>query len=290
MELGEVELNAKLYLVGTPIGNLEDMSYRAIRVLKEVNLIAAEDTRHTRKLLEYFEIRTPMTSFHEHNELEKSNELIKKILNGESIALVTDAGMPGISDPGYRLTIQAWENQVDIIPVPGPTALISALVVSGMPTDKFIFAGFLPRKKSRRREVLQELRCERRTTIFYESPHRLLTTLNDIKEILGEEQRLAVCRELTKKHEEKIRGSINEVLAHFNKTPPKGEIVLVCEGNQNTETYADQSIQNEMSVIEHLHNLLDQGFTKKEAIKVVAKEQNLPKKEVYRQAIEIKIE
>lgn len=277
----------KLYLVGTPIGNLEDMTYRAIRTLQEVDLIAAEDTRHTRKLLEYFQIDTPMTSYHEHNEEEKSVQLIEKVLLGSSIAVVTDAGMPGISDPGYRFVVKAWEVGIEVIPVPGPTAMTAALVVSGMATDRFTFEGFLPRKGSQRRKYLQELAIERRTMIFYEAPHRLMETLEDIREVLGTERMVMVARELTKKHEEKVRGTVDEVCTHFSTNLPKGEIVLILAGSDLSVGDADEMGWEEMSIVEHLQTLIAVGLTKKQAIKQVAQERNLPKNVVYQEAIQM---
>lgn len=277
----------KLYLVGTPIGNLDDMTFRAIQTLKDVDWIAAEDTRHTRKLLEYFQIGTPMTSYHEHNEAEKSVHLIEKILEGASIAIVTDAGMPGISDPGYRFVEKAWDAGVEIVPIPGPTASITALVASGMATDRFIFEGFLPRKSSQRRTHLQELIAEPRTLIFYEAPHRLLETLEDIIAVMGPQRMVTVVRELTKKHEEKIRGIAEDLLAHFKVQEPKGEIVLIVAGSDLTGAGQEEMGWETMSVVEHLTALMQAGLTKKQAIKQVAQERGLPKSEVYQAAIQI---
>lgn len=283
-------MEGKIYLVGTPIGNLEDMTYRAIRILKEVDLIAAEDTRHTRKLLEYFEITTPMTSYHEHNEIEKSQDLLEKILSGISLALVSDAGMPGVSDPGYRLVLDAWDKGIEVIPVPGATAMISALVVSGMPTDRFTFEGFLPRKTNQRQERLQELLLEPRTMIFYEAPHRLLATLEDIEKVMGSERLVMVARELTKKHEDKARGAVGELLKHFIQNPPRGEIVLVVEGRKMAQFAEDTQGWEEMTVLQHLQTLINAGMTKKQAIKTVSQERNLPKSQVYQEAIQIEIQ
>ena len=280
-------MKSKLYLVATPIGNLEDITYRAVRLLKEVDLIAAEDTRETKKLLQHYQISTPVTSFHQYNEEKKSWDLIARVKTGTSLALVTDAGMPGISDPGYRLVVQAWAEGVEVIPLPGPTALISALVVSGMTTDRFVFEGFLPRKKLARQKRIQELLLESRTLVFYEVPHRLLASLEDIRKIMGAARQIMVARELTKKHEEKSRGSLEEVLAHFQKNPPKGEIVLVIEGNN--QLGIDTQGFEEMSVLEHLQMLIEAGWTKKQAIKEVAFQRNLPKNQVYHQAIRIKL-
>lgn len=290
---------SKIYLVATPIGNLEDITYRAVRLLKEVDLIAAEDTRHTRKLLEHYGILTPLTSFHQYNEEKKSLELILKVKAGTSLALVTDAGMPGISDPGYRLVVQAWAEGVEVTPVPGPTAFVSALVVSGMTTDRFVFEGFFPRKKNSRRQRLQELLFEPRTMIFYEAPHRLIKTLEDIQAVMGEDRLIMIARELTKKYEEKRRGSVKEVLAHFQKNPPKGEIVLVIAGKIAGKTSGkiagkkdvdtEPEGWEEMSILEHLQMLISNGLTKKQAIKAVALERNLPRNRVYQEAVKIKI-
>lgn len=277
----------KLYLVGTPIGNLEDMTFRAVQTLQDVDWIAAEDTRHTRKLLEYFQIGTPMTSYHEHNEEEKSAYLIEKILGGASVAIVTDAGMPGISDPGYRFVRKAWEEGVEVVPVPGPTAGITALVVSGMATDRFSFEGFLPRKASQRRTCLQELVTETRTMIFYEAPHRLVETLEDLAAVMGGSRPVTVVRELTKRHEEKIRGTAEEVLAHFTAHEPRGEIVLIVAGSDPAVQGTEEMGWEAMSVVEHLTMLIRAGLTKKQAIKQVAGERNLPKSEVYEAAIQI---
>ncbi len=220
-----------LYIVSTPIGNLADITFRAIEVLKQVDLIAAEDTRHTGILLKNYSIATPLTSYHDFNKEKKATELIQKILSGNSIALVSDAGTPGISDPGYLLIKFAIEKEIQIIPIPGPTAFISALVVSGLPTDKFIFEGFLPTKPQKRKKRLEELSQEKRTLIFYESPYRLLKFLDEIKQCLGE-RRICVARELTKKFEEIKRGTISEVLEYFQKGKVKGELVIVVEGKK----------------------------------------------------------
>ncbi len=282
-------MKGKLYLVGTPIGNLEDITFRAVRILKEVDLIGAEDTRHTRKLLVHFDIHTPLTSYHEHNEEEKGIQLIEKILEGISIAVVTDAGMPGISDPGYRLVVKAWDAGIEIVPIPGPTAMTTALVSSGLATDRFVFEGFLPRKKNQRQKRLQELVAEIRTMIFYEAPHRLVEMLKDLKEVMGSTRRVLVGRELTKKYEEKIQGTVEEVLAHFEKNTPRGEIVLVVQGNDLFDGEREKIGWEEMSILEHLEFLINSGLSKKEAIKMVAKERNLPKNKIYQEAVKIEI-
>ncbi|NMA75594.1 MAG: 16S rRNA (cytidine(1402)-2'-O)-methyltransferase, partial [Bacteroidales bacterium] len=215
-----------LYLVATPIGNLEDITFRAIRILQEADLIAAEDTRHTRKLLSHYDIHTPLTSYHKYNEASKGEELIAKIREGLKIALVSDAGMPGISDPGYDLVVKAREEGLLIIPIPGATAALSALIASGLPTDRFVFEGFLPRKGKERRAVLEQLKTEMRTVVFYEAPHRLVTTLEDLFRALGN-RKLVLAREITKKHEEFIQGTISSVLSYYTNATPRGEFTIV---------------------------------------------------------------
>lgn len=221
-----------LYVVSTPIGNLSDITLRAIETLKQVDLIAAEDTRHSGILLKNYSITTPLTSYHDFNKDKKGPELIQKLLSGNSIALVSDAGTPGISDPGYLLIKLAIENQIQIVPIPGPAAFISALVVSGLPTDKFSFEGFLPNKPQKRRRRLEELAQEKRTLIFYESPYRLLKFLEEVRQILGD-RRICVARELTKKFEEIKRGAVSEVLGYFQQGKVKGELIIVVEGKKD---------------------------------------------------------
>jgi len=218
-----------LYVVGTPIGNLEDVSFRALRILKEANLIAAEDTRHTRKLLSHYNIHTSLTSFYEYNEKKKTAYIIRKIKEGFDVALVTKAGMPGVSDPGHFLIKKAIENQIKVVPIPGPCALVTALVVSGLTTESFIFEGFLGRTKKERVNKLKSLSAEKRTIIIYEAPHRIQKTLSDIKEVLGDRE-IAVARELTKKFEEVLRGRVSEMEKIFSQKEPRGEFTLVIEG------------------------------------------------------------
>jgi len=220
-----------LYLVGTPIGNLEDITLRALRILKEADLIAAEDTRYTRKLLTHYDIHTSLTSFYEHNELKKTSYLMNYLKEGKKIALVSNAGMPGISDPGYCLIKEAIKEKIKIVPIPGPTALISALTVSGLPTDSFIFVGFLGRKKGKRVNKLKALKEEKRTLIIYEAPHRIKKVLREIKDILGDRQ-IVVARELTKKFEEILRGKISEIEILFEEKEPRGEFTLIVEGKK----------------------------------------------------------
>ncbi|MEW6096729.1 MAG: 16S rRNA (cytidine(1402)-2'-O)-methyltransferase [bacterium] len=221
-----------LYLCGTPIGNLEDITLRALRILKEVDLIAAEDTRVTQKILNYYQIKTQITSYHQHNRLKKGKYLIDLLQKGKNIALVSDAGMPGVSDPGHDLVCLAIENKIPIVPIPGPTAILTALVISGFPTRHFTFEGFLPSSRKKCRKLLKELKEEERVMVFFESPHRILKSLNDILEIVGNRQ-IAVMRELTKKFEEVIRGSISEVIDRFNLIPPKGELTIVLPGKKH---------------------------------------------------------
>lgn len=223
---------SKLYLVPTPIGNLEDMSFRAIKVLKEADLILAEDTRNSGKLLKHFEINTPMQSHHMHNEHKTVENVVRQIQNGKTIALISDAGTPAISDPGFLLTRACIEAGIEVDCLPGPTAFVPALVNSGLPNDKFVFEGFLPVKKGRQTR-LQLLAEETRTMVLYESPHKLLKTLGQIREFFGEDRPVSVSREISKLHEETVRGTATEVLAHFEQKPPKGEIVLIIAGKKN---------------------------------------------------------
>jgi len=218
-----------LYLCGTPIGNLEDITLRALRILKEVDLIASEDTRVTRKLLNYYQIKNKLTSYHQHNRIKKGKYLIELLQKGKNIALVSDAGMPGLSDPGNELVCLAIENKIPLVPIPGPTALLTALVISGFPTKHFTFEGFLPSSRKKCRKLLKKLKEEERVMVFFESPHRILKSLNDILEILGDRQ-IVVMRELTKKFEEVIRGRISEVIDKFNLASPKGELTIILPG------------------------------------------------------------
>ncbi len=275
----------KLYICGTPIGNLQDITYRAVETLQQVDLVAAEDTRRTKKLLNYYEINTSLTSYHEHNASQKKEKLAVKLAAGQQLALVSDAGMPGISDPGYELVKLVREEGVKVIPIPGPTAMTSALVVSGLPTDKFVFEGFLPRKKERKR-YLRGLEEETRTMVFYESAQRIVAALEDIKEVLGN-RKVAVCRELTKKFEEVIKGSVREVVREFELDPPKGEITLVVEGGQVSSQ--DNKQWRGLSILEHIKQEMEQGLTKKKAIKQVAKIRDLPKSEVYKIGTKIRV-
>lgn len=270
--------SGKLYICPTPIGNLEDITIRTLNILKEVDLIAAEDTRNSLKLLNHYEIKKPLTSYHKYNINEKSRYLIEKIQEGENIALISDAGMPGISDPGEELIKLAIENEVKVVGLPGATASITALVVSGLNTEKFVFEGFLSSKNSERKKELKDLKEEPRTIIFYESPHRLLKTLEDMFNIFGN-RKIAIARELTKYYEEVFRGNITEAIESFSNRPIKGEFVLVIEGAE--------PVEEEIDIEAELLKLIDQGLSKKEAVKKLSSEKSLSKNLVYKKSLEI---
>lgn len=273
-----------LYLCATPIGNLEDMTFRVIRTLKEVDLIAAEDTRNSIKLLNHFEIQTPMTSYHEFNKYEKGRKLVEKLLEGQNIALITDAGTPGISDPGEELVQMCYEAGVPVTSLPGAAACVTALTLSGMSTRRFAFEAFLPTDKKEREAVLQEMEIETRTIVMYEAPHRLVKTLKLLAERLGSERKITVCRELTKRHETAFRSTIAEAMAYYEANDPKGECVLVIEGRSREEMRMEaQARWEEMSVEEHMEHYLSQGIGKKDAMKRVAKDRGVPKREIYNQ-------
>lgn len=275
-----------LYLVATPIGNLEDMTYRAVRILKEADLIAAEDTRNSIKLLNHFEINTPMTSYHEFNKIEKAHELIAKLQSGLDIALITDAGMPGISDPGEELVAMAHAAGVTVTVVPGACACVSALAVSGQKTRRFAFEAFLPSNKKKRAEILEELKNETRTILIYEAPHHLVKTLKLLLEVLGDRQ-LSVVKELTKKHEQVFRTSIAGAAAYYEANEPKGEFVLVIEGKSRKEIKEENIASwEQMSVEEHMQIYLDKGLDKKEAMKAVASDRGVGKREIYSMLLE----
>ena len=270
-----------LYICGTPIGNLEDMTYRVVRVLSEVDLIAAEDTRQSVKLLNHFDIKTPLTSYYEHNKDVKGPQLIKLLQEGKDIALVTDAGMPGISDPGEDLIKLCYENNVPVTVVPGPTAVVTALVLSGLNSRSYIFEGFLPRNKKQRAEVLERLVDESRTTVFYEAPHHLVDTLDSIYKTVGD-RNIAVARELTKKHETVNRGAVGEVLEYFKENEPKGEFVLLLEGKDKEKIKEDKIASfEEMTIEEHFNMYIEQGMSEKDAMKQVAKDRGIGKRDVY---------
>jgi 16S rRNA (cytidine1402-2'-O)-methyltransferase len=270
-----------LYIVSTPIGNLEDITLRAIRVLKEVDLIAAEDTRHTRHLLDRYEILTPLTSYHDHNKEEKAPVLVARLLEGSNVALVSDAGTPGISDPGYFLINLAVDQKVPVVPIPGATAAIAALSISGLPTDSFLFEGFLPAKHGARLKRLKDLTQEKRTIIFYEAPHKIIKTLEDMIGVFGD-RKAVVTRELTKIHEETIRGILSDILNHLREGTIKGEFTVIVHGASTEPTPQD------IDPAEYLKNLmLHRGLSKKEAIAAAAEELGLPKKEVYKESLKL---
>ena len=269
-------MNGKLYLVATPIGNLEDITLRALRVLKEVDLIAAEDTRQTLKLLNHYEINKPLISYHRHNEETKSEILIEKLRNGENIALVSDAGTPGICDPGEEVIKKAIEDNIEVIPIPGACAMINALIVSGISTKEFEFLGFLPLNKKLRRQKLKEIENSSKTIIIYEAPHKMKTTLGDLKEIL-KDRKIVLARELTKIHEEFIRKSIDELLSEIDTI--KGEMILIIEGNK-IDTEESKNF-DEISLEDHYKLYEEKGLNKKEIIKQIAKDRNVNKNEIY---------
>lgn len=275
----------KLYLCATPIGNLEDMTYRVVRTLQEVDLIAAEDTRNSIKLLNHFEIKTPMTSYHEYNKIEKGKKLIEKLQNGQNVALITDAGTPGISDPGEELVKMCYEAGIEVTSLPGAAACITALTLSGLSTRRFAFEAFLPADKKEKRAVLKELEDETRTIIMYEAPHRLLKTLQELYDNLGN-RRITVCRELTKKHETAFATTLEEAIQYYEINEPKGECVLVLEGKSREELRKEEvSKWEEMTIEEHMEYYLSQGIDKKEAMKLVAKDRGLGKRDVYQQLL-----
>ena len=277
-------MSGTLYLCATPIGNLEDMTFRVIRTLKEVDLIAAEDTRNSIKLLNHFEIQTPMTSYHEFNKFEKGRKLVEKLLEGQNIALITDAGTPGISDPGEELVQMCYEAGVPVTSLPGAAACVTALTLSGLSTRRFVFEAFLPTDKKEREAVLQEMETETRTIVMYEAPHRLVKTLKLLAERLGGERRITVCRELTKRHETAFRSTIAEASAYYEVNDPKGECVLVIEGRSREEMRMEEQARwEEMSVEDHMEHYLSQGINKKDAMKMVAKDRGVPKREIYNQ-------
>lgn len=270
-----------LFLCATPIGNLEDMTFRAIRILKEADLIAAEDTRNSIKLLNHFEIKTPMTSYHEYNKIEKGRKLVESLQDGKNIALITDAGTPGISDPGEELVKMCYDAGITVTSIPGACACITALTLSGLSTRRFAFEAFLPSDKKERREVLKELVNETRTMIIYEAPHRLLKTLDELLKTLGD-RRVTVCRELTKKHETAFATTLEDALVYYGECQPKGECVLVVEGKSRQEIReARQAKWEEMSIEAHMDHYLNQGMDKKEAMKKVAVDRGIGKRDVY---------
>lgn len=274
-------MEGKLYLCATPIGNLDDITLRVLNTLKEVDLIAAEDTRHSIKLLNHFDIKTPMTSYHEFNKVEKARYLVDKMREGTNVALITDAGTPGISDPGEELVKQCYEAGIELTSLPGPAACITALTMSGMATRRFSFEAFLPQDKKEKQRILEELKNETRTIILYEAPHRLVRTLGDLLEALGE-RRISVCRELTKKYETVFRTTFSEALAFYGTQEPKGECVIVIEGRSAEEIREERERSwDSMSIEEHMEYYQSQGTERKDAMKLVAKDRGLTKRDVY---------
>ncbi len=275
-------MSGTLYLCATPIGNLDDMTFRAIKTLKEADLIAAEDTRNSIKLLNHFDIQTPMTSYHEHNKWEKAEELIQKLLEGKNIAVITDAGMPGISDPGEIICKRAHEEGINVTVIPGACAAVSALALSGRPSRYFAFEGFLERVPKERKERLSKLKDEERTIILYEAPHRLKRTLSDLRECLGGDRKMSICRELTKKHEEVLIMSIEGAVEYYDKTQPRGEFVLIIDGKSEKEQLLEKREKwAGSSLAEHLEYYVNSGLDKKEAMKKVASDLGISKRDVY---------
>ena len=273
-----------LYLCATPIGNLEDITFRVLRTLKEVDLIAAEDTRNSIKLLNHFEIKTPMTSYHEFNKVEKAKVLVQKLLSGKNIAVITDAGTPGISDPGEELVRQCHEAGIKVTSLPGAAACITALTMSG--TRRFAFEAFLPADKQERKEVLSELVNETRTIIIYEAPHRLVRTLKELEQVLGKERQLTICKELTKSYENTFLTTIQEALSYYDINEPRGEYVLVIEGKKRSDIIKEKQAEWEsMSIKDHVDMYIGQGMDKKEAMKAVAKDRGVSKRDIYQELL-----
>lgn len=271
-----------LYVVGTPIGNLEDMTFRAVQVLQVVDAIAAEDTRHTGKLLQRFQIKTPQVSYHDHNRLSRIPELLQRLQQGKSIALVTDAGMPGISDPGFELVQACAAANIRVVPIPGPSAVITALSAAGLPTERFVFEGFLPVKGQDRRDRLEALQSESRTLVFYEAPHRIRQTLQDLAEVLGADRLIALARELTKLHEEFWRGTLEEAIAHYTEREPQGEFTLVVAGVERS-----QPVLSETALKAELQNLIKQGLSRSQASRQLAQQTSLSRRQIYQLALAI---
>lgn len=274
-----------LYLVATPIGNLEDMTYRAVRILNEVDLIAAEDTRNSIKLLNHFEIKTPMTSYHEFNKYEKADYLVQKLLEGMNIAEITDAGTPGISDPGEELVKRALDAGITVTAIPGPVAFIDALIISGQPTRRVVFEAFLPTDKKERQKILESFQKETRTILMYEAPHRLKKTLVELQQWIGN-RNISICKELTKRYENVFRTTIEEAIVYYEENDPKGEFVLVIEGRSQEELVQEEIHQwDKISLEEHLDIYLNKGLSKKDAMKAVASDRGISKRDVYQQLL-----
>lgn len=278
-------MSGKLYLCATPIGNLEDITLRVLRTLKEVDLIAAEDTRNSIKLLNHFDIKTPMTSYHEYNKIDKAYVLINKMREGQNIALITDAGTPGISDPGEELAAMCCEAGIEVTSLPGPAACITALTLSGLSTRRFAFEAFLPADKKERKMILEELKNETRTIIIYEAPHRLVRTLEELRETLGN-RRMTLCRELTKKHETAFHTTIEDLITFYTTEKPLGECVLVVEGKSHQEMKEEQQASWEKITIEdHMKIYEEKGYSRKEAMKLVANDRGVTKRDIYQYLI-----
>lgn len=271
-----------LYLCATPIGNLEDITYRVLRTLKEVDLIAAEDTRNSIRLLNHFEIKTPMTSYHEYNKIDKAYQLVAKMREGKNIALITDAGTPGISDPGEDIVRICYEEGIPVTSLPGAAACITALTMSGLPTRRFAFEAFLPKDKKEHQAVLEELKTETRTIIIYEAPHHLVRTLKELHDTLGGDRRLTICRELTKRHEEKLQMTLADSLSYYEVNEPRGEYVLIIAGRSREEMKKEEQAGWEaLSLEEHMAHYESQGIDRKEAMKRVAKDRGVSKRDIY---------
>ena len=271
-----------LYLCATPIGNLEDITYRVLRTLKEVDLIAAEDTRNSIRLLNHFEIKTPMTSYHEYNKIEKAYQLVAKMREGKNIALITDAGTPGISDPGEDIVRICYEEGIPVTSLPGAAACITALTMSGLPTRRFAFEAFLPKDKKEHQAVLEELKTETRTIIIYEAPHHLVRTRQELHDTLGGDRRLTICRELTKRHEEKLQMTLADSLSYYEVNEPRGEYVLIIAGRSREEMKKEEQAGWEaLSLEEHMAHYESQGIDRKEAMKRVAKDRGVSKRDIY---------
>ena len=281
-------MQGKLYLCATPIGNLEDMTFRAVRTLREADLIAAEDTRNSIKLLNHFDIKTPMTSYHEYNRIEKARYLVEQMREGKNVALITDAGTPGISDPGEDLVRLAHEAGIEVTSLPGACACVTALTLSGLSTRRFCFEAFLPQDKKERQTILEELKTETRTVILYEAPHRLVRTLEELLENLGD-RRITLCRELTKKHETVFLSTLSGALEYYRDREPKGECVIVMEGRSREEMREEERRSwEEMDIREHMDLYLSRGMDQKAAMKAVAKDRRIGKRDVYRMVLEEK--
>ncbi len=281
-------MEGKLFLCATPIGNLDDITFRVLNTLREADLIAAEDTRHSIKLLNHFDIKTPMTSYHEYNKVEKARYLVEQMKKGINVALITDAGTPGISDPGEELVRQCYEAGIPVTSLPGPAACITALTMSGLPTRRFCFEAFLPPEKSSKKErqrILEELKKETRTIVLYEAPHHLEKTLRDLYETLGN-RHVTLCRELTKKYEEAWQTNLEKAIEHYREEPPKGEFVLVIEGKEIEDVLREERLSWEkMTIEEHMAYYEQQGIGRKEAMKLAAKDRGISKREIYQELL-----